>query len=229
MTFTQALFSFRGRLGRLPYLGYMLLAVAVGSSLAAAFALGAMYLHSQRGAMGIVIGLALLGALCILPMIWSAWAITAKRLHDMGLSAWHLIWVLGAPYAISVLALLAPNPTIELGLAVWYHIFTLGLLCWLLFWRGEPSANAWGPPPGAPVVTPSGYPNDYAPEPGQPLSGAPAHASTTPQGTLDIGSFGLGEEKGRVRRRIEPILPVPGEPVAPAPGEPPFPVSPGAR
>ena len=92
-------------------------------------------------------------------LLWSAVAATAKRLHDIGRSAW---WMLGGMFAIMawcfivttamVLAFgaeaLAPQGS---GFAVAFGatcLLALALLLWLHCQPGMPGANQYGPAPG---------------------------------------------------------------------------------
>lgn len=84
MDIGELLFSFRGRTGRLPFL------ILTMSGWALAFGLVRInprlllaYGHLSQSAF---LGLALV-------MIWVSLAISVKRLHDVGLSGFNLIWI----------------------------------------------------------------------------------------------------------------------------------------
>lgn len=144
MSFSQTLFGFKGRIARLPYLGYSLLGgLFVGIFLFMGFAVAA----SAKGAS--VLGILIIAA-AVIGYAWIALALQIKRLHDLGFSGLHMIWI-AAIGALSS-ALSQANPTISI-------ILGFGSLCvwlWLLFAPGQPETNAYGPPPGTPVPQP-GY------------------------------------------------------------------------
>ena len=91
----NAIFSFHGRLGRLAFIGWTVAATAVvlgvtllflmlGAALAGSF--------SAEGATPHILGIAM-GLAAVIIGIWSALALQAKRLRDMGFRP--LAWMLG--------------------------------------------------------------------------------------------------------------------------------------
>lgn len=71
-------------------------------------------------------------AVCILAS-WANLAITAKRLHDLGLSAWHMIWL----FLPTILPFILPIK--ELVLTCWLTSFLISL--WLIFWPSSKNAR----------------------------------------------------------------------------------------
>lgn len=101
-------------------------------------------------------------------VIWVGFAAMAKRLHDIGLSAWWLLggaaFCFGWTAVVVILTLLTlglpaltpgnPLYPVSLGLA---FLAPLGALLWLHLARGEFGVNRYGPPrPVAEVQAPSG-------------------------------------------------------------------------
>ncbi len=93
MSFSQILFSKKGRLGRAAFFGYSLLAVV----LVFVGVLGGMAMVGVSDS-GVVMGFLLLAVFLIAAM-WIGLALTIKRLHDMGLSGVHAIWIYGVSFA----------------------------------------------------------------------------------------------------------------------------------
>ncbi len=144
-----AFFSFRGRLGRLAYFGYGLLAFLLGGILMAIG--GALAGYNAYGAAVVPL------AAGVVVIIWSSAAITIKRLHDMDLSGIHLWWI----YGISALG--AALQQVSQGLSIVLGAVNFGVGIWLLFKRGTNGDNRYGPPP-VPVRDPGA---DYYVPPNQ--------------------------------------------------------------
>lgn len=122
------LLSFKGRIARLPYLGYNLanMAFVLVSAL-----ISAMFLAA--GTAGAVLGAALmLSAIAI--AIWFGLAVTAKRLRDMGRSPLHAIWIYAAGTLSSIFEKVPGAEAAQLLTA----LVTLGGSLWLLFAPGTP-------------------------------------------------------------------------------------------
>ncbi len=124
-------FSFEGRLARLPffargiYLGVIALPVAMVS----------IFFFSREGLwwwLGISVVVAALVLLAV-----GSFSLTARRLHDLGLSGYHAIWV-GAAQAAWVPLSYGPPEVILAGLP----LAAVGL--WLLFWPGNRGPNRFG-------------------------------------------------------------------------------------
>ncbi|RYC28795.1 DUF805 domain-containing protein [Lichenibacterium minor] len=126
------LFSFEGRLGRarffwascLSIVPYILVVMAVVS-----------HMHVPVSEVtGTLIRLAL-----ALPFVWIGLALTAKRLHDLDLSGFHLLWV--APLAFGSAFL--PPGLVSLASMVLSGVVEI----WLLTKRGTYGRNDYGPDP----------------------------------------------------------------------------------
>jgi uncharacterized membrane protein YhaH (DUF805 family) len=140
-----ALFSFRGRLARLPYFGYGL-ATAVMMLVLIGMGAGVMEAAKNVPVVRAITGLLFVGG-AIVCAIWIGIGLTVRRLHDMGLVGTHAIWI----YLLSILA--------ELGLATHSLMGAVlvlpnfGASLWLLFKPGMREVNRFGSPPGAEVGT----------------------------------------------------------------------------
>lgn len=122
------LFGFRGRIGRLAFVGYNLM---TGFTLLI-LALATASMIAEQGSLGMI-------AVCLFaPWILAFWigsALLAKRLHDLGYSALHGMWITALWYLSPWL----PEPLpIVLGLAG----FVAGLA--LIFMRGSGGPNRFG-------------------------------------------------------------------------------------
>jgi uncharacterized membrane protein YhaH (DUF805 family) len=87
-------FDFSGRMGRLAYFGWSVLFTAILTFLEYV----GDYLHSFGHAHGseIVIILALiLFLLSTVLALWAGASVAVKRLHDMNLPGYHMIWIMG--------------------------------------------------------------------------------------------------------------------------------------
>jgi uncharacterized membrane protein YhaH (DUF805 family) len=143
MTTSQLLFSFTGRLNRKPYwlISLALLAVAI-VILVLAVVLGGAAALSEYSALGP--GL-LPFIVAFIPIGWIGLAVSAKRLHDRGKSAWWLLvfWLLP-----SVLDRMGDR--IE-GVGIVFTLASIALSIWALvemgFLRGAAGSNEYGPDP----------------------------------------------------------------------------------
>jgi uncharacterized membrane protein YhaH (DUF805 family) len=94
-------------------------------------------------------------------MLWIAIAASSQRLHDLGRSAWHIVWGFLALFAWSFAAAifasiyLGPDNILP-GTSGFWLVFAavaapmLAALMWLHFAPGEPKANRFGPVPAGP-------------------------------------------------------------------------------
>jgi uncharacterized membrane protein YhaH (DUF805 family) len=140
MPSSQLLFSFHGRLNRLPY---WLTSIAV---LVITIVLVAVLFTVMDLGVSLFV---LLGVLYI-PLLWIAFALGAKRLHDRDKSAWWLLVFYVLPSSLSNLADSASGIGILLllagaALSIW-ALVELGCL------RGTVGPNRFGPDP---LETPS--------------------------------------------------------------------------
>lgn len=144
MSFTQIMFGFGGRIARLPYFGYNVLATVVGLLCigvgAAGFAMG--------GGGAVLGGILFLAGL--VGLVWASLALAIKRLHDMGMGGIHLVWIAGLG------AIGGAVEETSSALSVICTLASLGVQLWLLFTPGEPHSNDYGPPSGAVVAASAG-------------------------------------------------------------------------
>jgi|SRR5581483_8246184 len=128
-------FSFDGRLARLPF---FLRGIQVGIAASVIF-IASLPLFMNGGRLLWWAGIVVVGAaLAVLGV--SAFSLTARRLHDLGLSGYHALWVVAANVLSEFLsrgsskAVLVSLPFAAVGL-------------WLMFWPGNKAANGFGPVP----------------------------------------------------------------------------------
>ena len=131
----ERFFSLSGRLARLPFFlrGIQVAIVAV----VIFFASLPLFMNGSRGLWWagiavVAVAIAMLGV--------STVSLTVRRLHDLGLSGYHAIWVIAADVAAEVLsygssrALLFSLPLAAIGL-------------WLIVWPGNKAADRFGAVP----------------------------------------------------------------------------------
>lgn len=131
--FVERYFSFEGRLWRLAFfIRNLYLSIAMGVLIIASipfFSHG----HAALWWFGIAY-LAVAMAACAVSFV----SLTVRRLHDLGLSGYHAIWVAATQILSTALsygsdaAVLASLPFTLVGL-------------WLLFWPGQKADNRYGP------------------------------------------------------------------------------------
>ena len=158
MSYKPTLFGFRGRMARLPYFGYGLLFLGLCVFL--------ILVWVGLIATGVV-GLIILGSILMWVVCgWMGLALTIKRLHDLGLSGYHMIWIFGLSVVAGQLG--SPTSSEAIGILSGLSSGTIGILSslaslaslivtlWLLFAPGQPRTNGYGPPPG--TLRPPGHP-----------------------------------------------------------------------
>lgn len=132
----------------MPYFLCGLLIVAVCGTLLAICAfsvLASVFTGDPASTVGMGV-LSLLAALAILLVyLYCGAVLTIKRLHDLGRSGWHLLWIfatgmLGGIDTTDVSAMVGFVST--MSLVVW-----LGAGLWLLFAPGDLESNEYGPAP----------------------------------------------------------------------------------
>jgi uncharacterized membrane protein YhaH (DUF805 family) len=138
------LFAFRGRIPRRQYLAFSLLASVIAFL---AIALAAVSLDDVGDGMGGLIGFAFM-ILLVIAAIWSGCALMAKRLHDLGWSGFHAVWIYGLATASGAAEARSPEVAAALGLV------PLLVYAWLLAARGNAGENRYGPPPAGTAAPP---------------------------------------------------------------------------
>ncbi len=132
MTLLERYFSFDGRLARLPFLirGVYLTIAAFVPFVASIvlFANGSRVLW-WAGLAVVIVSIAAFGV--------SSTSLTVRRLHDLGLSGYHAIWVGAAELGWTVLSY-GPDYAILIGLP----LLAIGL--WLVFYPGNAGVNRFG-------------------------------------------------------------------------------------
>jgi uncharacterized membrane protein YhaH (DUF805 family) len=131
-------FAFEGRLNRARFIGLTLLVVVTGFVLGALF--GALEAASRRGSAESLF--MLLGIAVVIASLWSDFALTIKRLHDLDMAGTHMIWMVAL--SVSAVVLSASPPSIALGVVAW--IAVLAVKIWLFCAPGTNGSNRYGPP-----------------------------------------------------------------------------------
>jgi uncharacterized membrane protein YhaH (DUF805 family) len=142
----RALFSFRGRLARLSFLGWtaaLLAASVVGTLVAIALGIGVLYALHAAGApvrgLGGPLGL-FSGLVLLLLVTWSQFALAARRVRDMGLSPVLVLPLLTTPtFVLKVFVQGGVPDTLA-------NVVGAAAFLWLLLWPGRAA-------PGAPPLT----------------------------------------------------------------------------
>jgi uncharacterized membrane protein YhaH (DUF805 family) len=132
--FLERYLSFDGRLARLPCfirgLYLAIAAVAIFFISVPLFAAGGLWWW--LGILDVAVSLAILAGGSV--------SLFVRRLHDLGLSGYHAIWVCGAEVGWNVLSY-GPSRAIVFGLPF------AAISAWLTFWPGNKEANRFGPVP----------------------------------------------------------------------------------
>jgi uncharacterized membrane protein YhaH (DUF805 family) len=132
--FVRRYLSFEGRLARLPFFGRGVFLGVV----AAALGMASTPFFSREG-LWWWLGILIVAAALILLFVGGV-SLTIRRLHDLGLSGYHAIWV-SAAQTISVPLSYGPPEVMLAGLP----LAAVGL--WLLFWPGKRGPNRFGEKP----------------------------------------------------------------------------------
>lgn len=145
MALLLLLLSPRGRIGRLRHLlGNLLVLGALGVlGLGGWLAVFRPVAEGRSGLpMGVVLPFILLWFAALLMGAWSIVALTVKRLHDIGLSGWHLAWIVVVG---SVPGNLPPGSIpAELHLAL--QVAALLASAWIFVWPGTTGPNRYDEP-----------------------------------------------------------------------------------
>jgi uncharacterized membrane protein YhaH (DUF805 family) len=124
--------SFDGRLARLPY---FIRGIYVGiATIVVFFASLPLFAHGSRAAWWA--GLALVVAAFAVIGVGTV-SLIVRRLHDLGLSGYHAIWIGAAELGWTLLSY-APDQVQLLALPL------LAILVWLQFYPGNPADNRYG-------------------------------------------------------------------------------------
>ena len=133
MTIGALLFSFHGRVSRMPYWLVSLAMLFAGGLVVALVAAGG-FLQSAAPLL-----------ILLVPFIWIGMALGAKRLHDRNKSAWWLVVFYVLPGIMEAIGGLAGDAEIA------FLIASFGLSIWALielgFLRGTIGPNDYGPEP----------------------------------------------------------------------------------
>lgn len=92
MAWLSCFLTFRGRLGRGPFLRLLFVAAAAGGAILAAIALIGFALSVAFASRQVLTGPCLvLGAACLAALAWCSLALAARRLRDIGLDPWRVL------------------------------------------------------------------------------------------------------------------------------------------
>jgi uncharacterized membrane protein YhaH (DUF805 family) len=109
------------------------------------FRLGCFYLitialFSSRTSPGYWVGLVMVGA-CLMLLCVCAVSLVVRRLHDLRLSGYHVIWVAAVPEVISTVLSYGPAKEVLVELP------PAAVSLWLLLWPGNKMSNRFGEVP----------------------------------------------------------------------------------
>lgn len=131
------LFSFQGRIGRAKF--FWTSCISITPYILCVLAVLA-YAHVPiTSVSGTLIRLALAP-----PFVWIGLALTAKRLHDLDLSAKHLLWIMPTSFG--------GNLAVSSSSQIVSMVASLVLELWLIFKRGTPGPNRYGSGSSAPQI-----------------------------------------------------------------------------
>jgi len=149
------LFDWRGRIGRRSYLFGFLLELFFGVLAVYVILASATYVHSTprtledvgKNFVGMGIGVLIFLSIMLFAFVFCNFVLAAKRLHDLGVSAW---WYL-LPFGLQALSLLVSflatqvvsASFIELEIGLVGTLFSL----WMILWPGGAAENQYGPAP----------------------------------------------------------------------------------
>jgi uncharacterized membrane protein YhaH (DUF805 family) len=77
--------------------------------------------------------------------LWSGFALTVKRLHDLDMAGAHAIWITAIEISALALTVSAYIATASGPLTVVVWIAVVAARLWLIFTRGSIGANRYGP------------------------------------------------------------------------------------
>jgi len=131
-----------GRIGRVQYL--------LGHLVGLTIAMLAMALLAVVGVFFGAVGLSVIRTLCFAAgfialfggAIYVMVVLIVKRLHDLGMSGMHCIWIMALSFAAS-----AAEGAGEAGASAFFSLCSLGVGLWLLFAPGVDHANEYGSQP----------------------------------------------------------------------------------
>ncbi len=127
--FIKGFFSFKGRFARVPYFAFSL------SEFAAVLLFAYLWVDSKNKGLGLLFDTALVFFVTIFAT-WANLAVTTKRLHDLGLSARHMLWIF--------IPTLAPFFFADAWTTMVCAVLSLAITAWLLFAPGQSEANRFG-------------------------------------------------------------------------------------
>jgi len=152
------LFSFRGRINRAQYWGFVLLCYAVGAIIGIVIheTLTKDFIETLTKDFDFrdprAWTLVAFGDLLFFLFVYSSLAVSAKRLHDRGKRAWpRLLAMYAGPWLIGIAALQTPNPNagafaILLTYAAFFAVYIYAFIA-LGCRRGTEGPNQYGPDP----------------------------------------------------------------------------------
>ena len=143
MDWRKLFFSIEGRLNRKPYwlAALALIAVVLAIGLGGALVAAAMSGEAARWSVLVAV------AIAVLVTLWPGLAISVKRLHDRGKSAWWLLVFYLLPGILDGIQRLLPGEDIGAVFSLAAAAISIWALLELGFLKGTQGANRYGPDP----------------------------------------------------------------------------------
>lgn len=139
------LYTIEGRIGRLYFLGRLFLLGILGGGLFFTAVMGEPVLYSsvsEKIFHAVMMAYFLFMAVLIL---LPPFMLMTRRLHDIGMSGWLLILLLGISTSISILIAMTSGEALGLKAALVLNVSLVSLLCvFLIVWPGNEGKNKYG-------------------------------------------------------------------------------------
>jgi len=142
MSLVQNVFGFEGRISRQKYMFFGVLTLVGGAFLIGpgGSAVARVAGHAAGMAVAILVALA---------WLWIGISLTARRLHDVGWSGVHAVWIIALLVADGVVPFAVKSSVQQRFLAASaVGLAALVVLCGILLRAGTAGPNRYGPPPG---------------------------------------------------------------------------------
>ena len=136
-----------GRIARLPYFlcglaVVTVFAIVLGVLLVTSIA--ALWPNGSASSQSVVLALLffLIAAVALGGYVYAIVNLMVKRLHDMGMSGFHVVWIMALNFVTSWFNYMdSPTGAVIHGIGI---LASFGIALWLLFTPGEPHVNDYG-------------------------------------------------------------------------------------